>query len=380
MALVPLLAMVRKDLRLFLTDRRALTMSFAAPIIIASFFGSIFAGVNRMAERARMAVYVVDRDGGPIARAIVAALRDDKHLSVTPSPPDDAWVAVRAGTAVVAVVIPPRFGDEVGRAFFGATTARPELKFLYDPSRSAELAMVRGIVTEQVMRVVSRELWPGHYGLPYDVREDAVTARAHASYNSYAHAFAGMGVQFLLFAAVDLGVGILLDRQRGLWKRVRSAPLSRAVLLGGKAASGAIITLATLLVSFGFAMLVFRVRVEGSVVGFLAVSAASALMATTFGLLVAAVGGTPAATRGIATFAVLVVVMLGGAWVPTFIFPAWLQQLTVVIPARWAVDGLDAMTWRGLPLSAAVVPTLALLGFAALFGTLALWKFPWDEP
>ena len=49
-------------------------------------------------------------------------------------------------------------------------------------------------------------------------------------------------------------------------------------------------------------------------------------------------------------------VMLGGAWVPTFIFPAWLQQVTLVVPARWAVDGLDAMTWRGLGLAGAVAP------------------------
>jgi ABC-2 type transport system permease protein len=183
----------------------------------------------------------------------------------------------------------------------------------------------------------------------------------------------------LLFAAVDLGVGILLERQRGLWKRVRSAPLSRAVLLGGKAASGTLITLMTLLASFAFAMLVFEVRIEGSVVGFLAVSLACALMATTFGLLIAAVGGTPAATRGVATFAVLVVVMLGGAWVPTFLFPGWLQRLTLVVPTRWAMDGLDAMTWRGLPLTAAATPTLVLLGFAVLFGALALLRFRWDE-
>ena len=95
MALTPLLAMVRKDLRLFLTDRRAVIMSFAAPIVIASFFGAIFSNVHAMADRARMAVYVVDRDGGPIARAIVAALQDDRHLAVTVSGPDDAWVAVR---------------------------------------------------------------------------------------------------------------------------------------------------------------------------------------------------------------------------------------------------------------------------------------------
>jgi len=379
MAVTPLLAMIRKDLRLFFTDRRAVVMSFAAPIVIASFFGAIFSSVRGMAERARMAVHVVDRDGGPVARAIVSSLRDDKNLAVTVSAPDDAWAAVGRGSAVVAIVIPPGFGEAAGRAFFGAPD-RPRLEFLYDPVRPAELAMVRGVLTEHIMRALSRELLPGHLTFPYDVQEIAVTARANTSYNAYAHAFAGMGVQFLLFAAVDLGIGILLDRQRGVWKRMRSAPLSRAVLLGGKAASGALITLTTLLTSFAFAMLVFRVRIEGSVLGFLAVSVACALMATTFGLLVAAIGGTPAATRGVATFAVLVVVMLGGAWVPTFIFPAWLQRLTIVVPTRWAMDGLDAMTWRGLPLSATVAPTLVLLGFAALFGALALVRFPWDEP
>ena len=378
MALTALGAMIAKDMRLFLTDRRALMMAFAAPIVIASFFGAIFSSVHGMAERARMAVYVVDRDRSPIARAIVAAVQDDRNLAITVSGADEAWMAVRRGAVVAAVIIPPGFGDDAGRAFFGNQN-RPELKFLYDPTRTAELAMVRGIVAEHVMRAITRELWAGHLTLPYEIREQAVTAEASAPYNSYAHAFAGMGVQFLLFAAVDLGIGILLDRQRGVWKRIRSAPLSRATVLGGKAASGAIITLLTLLVSFAFAMLVFRVRIEGSVLGFFAVSVACALMATTFGLLLAAVGGTPAATRGIATFAVLVVVMLGGAWVPTFIFPSWLQQVTMVVPVRWAMDGLDGMTWRGLPLAAAVTPTVVLLGFSVLFGALALVKFRWNE-
>jgi ABC-2 type transport system permease protein len=379
MSLTPLAAMIAKDLRLFLTDRRALMMAFAAPIVIASFFGAIFSSVHGMAERARMAVYVVDRDRSPIARAIVAAVQDDRNLSVTASrDADEAWTAVRRGAVVAAVIIPPGFGDDAGRAFFG-NEAKPELKFLYDPTRTAELGMVRGIVAEHAMRAITRELWAGRLTLPYEIHEQAVTAGPQAPYNSYAHAFAGMGVQFLLFAAVDLGIGILLDRQRGVWKRVRSAPLSRTLLLSGKAASGAIITLLTLLVSFAFAMLVFKVRIEGSVLGFLAVSVACALMATTFGLLIAAIGGTPAATRGVATFAVLVVVMLGGAWVPTFIFPAWLQQLTTVVPVRWAMDGLDGMTWRGLPLAAAVTPTVVLLGFSALFGALALLKFRWNE-
>jgi ABC-2 type transport system permease protein len=102
-------------------------------------------------------------------------------------------------------------------------------------------------------------------------------------------------------------------------------------------------------------------------------------MAATFGLLIAAIGRTPAATRGVTTLAVLMMVMLGGAWVPTFVFPAWLQQLTVIVPARWAVDGLDAMTWRGIEWQAAVIPTLVLLGFAVVFGAIALLRFRWEE-
>jgi ABC-2 type transport system permease protein len=216
--------------------------------------------------------------------------------------------------------------------------------------------------------------------VPYDVKENAVVAGGtNAQYNGYAHSFAGMGIQFLLFTAIDLGIGILIERELGIWKRFRSAPLSRLTFLGARVASGTILTLLTLVVSFAFAILVFRVRIHGSVLGFAAVAVSCAIMAATFGLLVAALGKTVAATRRAASFAVLIMVMLGGAWVPSFIFPAWLQRVTVVIPARWAVDGLDAMTWRGLGLEAAIVPTLVLLGFAVLFGGLTLARFRWEE-
>ena len=44
--------------------------------------------------------------------------------------------------------------------------------------------------------------------VPYDVKESAVVAGGPgAKYNGYAHSFAGMGVQFLLFTAIELGMG-----------------------------------------------------------------------------------------------------------------------------------------------------------------------------
>jgi len=424
-----ILAMIRKDLQLFFTDRRAVIMAMVAPIAIASFFGSIFSGNN--GEPAKIPVAMVDQDGSAISRGVLSSAGSDRNLRISTPSADEAREEVRKGTVSVAVIIPAGFGDAAGRAFFAAA-AKPELTVWYDPSHTAELGLVRGILTEHVMESVSAEMFSGEQGrklvdetlsrldqttltgqqqellgdllrsarkfydapatatgsstprrgitMPYSVAEQAVTSGANVAYNGYAHSFAGMCIQFLLFASIDLGIGILLERQRGLWKRLRSAPVSRMTLLAGKAASGALISLLTLTVSFAFAIIVFRVRISGSIGGFVLVALATAAMASTFGLLIAAIGRTPGGTRGIATLSVLLMVMLGGAWVPSFIFPEWLQRLTVVIPARWAVDGFDAMTWRGLGLGAALMPVTVMLGFAVLFGTLAVARFRWEEP
>lgn len=106
---------------------------------------------------------------------------------------------------------------------------------------------------------------------------------------------------------------------------------------------------------------------------------AFALLASSFGLLIAAIGITPEATRGLAIFATLLMVMLGGAPVPSFLFPEWLQAISVANPARCAVDGFDAMTWRGLGLDVAMLPIGAMLAFSTAFTAIAIWRFDWEE-
>jgi ABC-2 type transport system permease protein len=432
MARGTLAAMVRKDLLLFFTDRRAVIMSFAAPIAIASFFGFIFRSSEPKVSR--LPIRVVDQDGSSVSRAVVQGLAGDATLEVQGGTPEEAREAVRRGRTTVAVLIPRGFGDAAGRAFFGASE-KPPLGLLYDPSHGMELGMVRGILTQHVMQAVSAAMFGGEQGrevtrearealssgrvpdgdrralsdmldaverwnarpvrspvagaspapaarglsVPFAVKEEAVTARTGVAYNAFAHSFAGMGVQFLLFACIDLAVGMLLERQLGLWKRLRAAPLSRGLLLAGKATSGALIALLSLGATFGFGMIVFGIRVQGSWIGFVLVCVATAVMASSFGLLIAALGKTPPATRGVAMLAVLIMVMLGGAWVPAFVFPPWLQKATLAVPARWAVDGLDAATWRGVGLAGLLSTIGALFAFAALFGALAVARFRWEE-
>jgi ABC-2 type transport system permease protein len=279
---------------------------------------------------------------------------------------------------VMEAVSKEMFGGEQGRTLVAQALPEIERSTMPEAQKKALVDMLKSVNSFYQQPNAQRSGERGGITMPYSVREQPMTS-GNAAYNGYAHSFAGMGIQFLLFAAANLGIEILLERQKGLWKRLRSAPISRLTLLGGKVASMTIVGMMTLLVSFGFAMLVFGVRIQGSLVGFFGVALGCALMAATFGLLIAALGKTPAATRGVTTLAVLMMVMLGGAWVPTFIFPAWLQQLTIVVPARWAVDGLDAMTWRGLGLGAAATPIAVLVGFALLFWLVSVARFRWEE-
>lgn len=425
-----LAALVRKDLFLFFASRRTVIMTFVAPIAIASFFGYIFGGTGNSTKQAsRIVTLVADQDQSAISRDLVARLTADEGLDVRAMDATAAREQVRQGKVPVAVIVPKNFGANAGNAFFRGTD-KPNVEFLYDPPRVSELAMVRGILTGCAMQAVSKEMFNGVSGqqtlastitevekkkdseienrgellsllhsvqkwtrtaatskskqtptlsIPFNTAAQAITARNGVAYNGYAHSFGGMGIQFILFLGIGAGVDLLVERTRGMWQRLRAAPLTRATLLGSRALSTAIISMLVLMVLFAFARIVFGVKIEGSFTGFLLVSVAFSLLTASFGLLIASLGRTPEAARGLSTVATLLMVMLGGAWVPTFVFPAWMQQVALVVPTRWAMDGFDAMTWRGLGFQAALAPVGVMLLFSLAFAVAAVRRFRWEE-
>ncbi|AMP05462.1 ABC-2 type transporter family protein [Collimonas pratensis] len=423
--------MVRKDLILYLSNRRALLISLLMPIVLGAFFGYLFGGSGAVSN-GKIDIALVQLDDSGTSQKIAAGLKADSALNVQELPLAAAQDKVRHGKLSVAVVLPAGFGVAAKNAFFGGHD-KPEIPVYYDPSQQAVLAMVKGMLTQYVMQNVSAEMFdikatdsylntsidalqrnatqnpdllkmlssikeyqsraakkaesgadqpavqPEQAGLsvPYSTSDQALTSGLQ-KYNGYAHAFAGMSVQFILFMGIDAGIAVLLWRRMGLWNRLLAAPITLNTVLLARALSSAIIAFVILCVIFLFAMLVLNVQIAGSLPGFIGVGICFALVTASFGLLVAAFGKTPEAARGLAMFATLIMVMLGGAWVPTFLFPQWLQTATLVVPTRWAVDGLDAMTWRGLGFEAALPAMAALLGFTALFGVLAVWRFRRD--
>jgi len=422
-------ALVATDLKLFFRDRRSVILNLVTPLVIAGLFGMVFGGGGGRSDPGKLPIAVVDLDASTISTAVVEGLSQDSTLEVTVLDGATAREQVRKGKIRAAVVLPAGFGEQAGRSLLRAGE-KPRIEVLHDPSQPYTLPMVQGLLTQQVFNAVTRELFGGDSGqrlidetmddldrqgavpgvtedlrellsrarslnrrsreddaagasagtglsIPFELGDEPVTS-GRTPYNGYAHATAGMGVQFILMMGIEAGVGLLLLRRRGLWLRLKAAPLSRTTLLTARVISAAIMSLVMLVVLYAGAALLFGVRIDGSVAGFAGIAVAFALTTAAFGLLVAALGETPEATRGIAIFATLVMVLLGGGWVPSFLFPAWLQQASLVLPTSWAIRGLEAMTWRGLGMDEAWPAIAALCSFALAFLSVAVWRFRWD--
>jgi ABC-2 type transport system permease protein len=192
-------------------------------------------------------------------------------------------------------------------------------------------------------------------------------------------AFVGMGVQFMLFAAMEGAIGLLVERRRGAWDRFRAAPISKAAILLAQASTSATVALGSLASVLGFGAAAFGLRLVGGFGGLFVVSIAAAAAAASIGLLIAAVGREPRASRAIGATALVFLVVLGGAWASADASPAWLRAVAPFVPTRWAVDGLNLALRDGGSFVESAALAARLAGFAVVAGGLAIILFPWNR-
>ncbi|MBS1725180.1 MAG: ABC transporter permease [Armatimonadetes bacterium] len=413
-------AIATKDLRIFFTDRRSMLITFLVPIVIASFFAFAMAGTAGGQKASKIPILVVNEDHDPLTDTLVQKLSANDTISVEVVDRAKAEQAVQKGDKTAAVVFGKGFASTAKSALFAGEPAK--LEELYDPSKAVDRQVVQGVLMQVLMEEISkagmsgngaranletavktekdperRKAWQGFLdswksldksgvmtgasgqggGMrqPFAIEAKAMTASTDANADLNAmrgHIFAGMAVQGIMFFAVNAAMNLLRDRRSGIWTRMKAAPVSQMSVILGNGLGAWIISAFVFLGVLAFGMLAFGFRVYGSWLGLGLVALTASLMTAGFGLFVASLGKTEEQSRGLSMFAVIMMVMLGGAWFPMSMMPNFIQQISKVIPVRWAIDGVDATLYRGAGLFDVAIPSLVLVGFAALFSTIAV--------
>jgi ABC-2 type transport system permease protein len=58
--------------------------------------------------------------------------------------------------------------------------------------------------------------------------------------------------------------------------------------------------------------------------------------------------------------------MLGGAMIPQFFMPKWMQTIGIVSPVRWAVMAIEGGVWRQFTPAEVAMPCLILISIGLI--------------
>ena len=156
-------ALVRNDLRVYLSDRRGLIVGVLVPILIAAFFGYVFGGNGSVEEAGKIPIAVVDEDYSAVSRGIAADLAQESMVTVQNLTQSQAEEQVRLGKMQVAVIMPKGFGSGATRALFSGEM-RPQVQLLIDPSQAMSGRVVEGLFAQHGMQEITKEAFTGAMG------------------------------------------------------------------------------------------------------------------------------------------------------------------------------------------------------------------------
>jgi ABC-2 type transport system permease protein len=357
-------AVVKKDIQLLLGDRGALASLFVLPVVFIAVFGSMFGGGGGR-ELPRLPVAHADRNAaaGEVVRTIA-----------------------RSGLYVVERVT----ADEVRRRV-AADDARAGLVFAddFDPlaGRPAELVIdratppqVRGPIEGALSGLIARALIGGR-DIAWLVAVSPPGARAPLDgVSGFQVAVPGNAVLFGFFLALTVGISFITERRTGTFRRLLAAPVHRGVLLLAKLVPFYLIGLCQMALVFGLGRYVFGMRIAGSALALVVLTCAVVLAATCLGLLIASFAGTEKQVGGVGSICLLVMGLLGGGMIPRLLMPTTMKAIGLATPHAWALDGYyDLLIREGTGL-VEVLPQLgAVLGFAALFAAVGVWRFDFER-
>lgn len=202
-----------------------------------------------------------------------------------------------------------------------------------------------------------------------------LVGEGYAGASGAEHVVPGMAVLFSLFGMMYVGMAFFQEHGWSTWERLRASAASPVEILLGKLVPPGVVLLLQTVVLFLVGVLLFGLRLSGSVVALGLVILATSVFVVALSMLFVAVFRTINQLSSAVNVAAMVLGGLGGALAPVSVLPGWSQPLAPLSPAYWAVEGFRSVTLDGGDVRTVLVPVLVLLGAALVAGVVAARRF-----
>lgn len=406
-----------KDLQILLKDRGSLFQLFLLPLVFILVVAGAFSGTDTEAADMRIPLPVVNLDNGEYAQALLNGIEQAGGVQVVLKEPATGEAQLEAGEIQRLLTIPSGFSSSIDQNQpvilhlvnqNGADPEQTEAVRLVVEGAAQDLALEFQILSslQQMGEMMANS--PPEFQQAFSVERTQQQARTQFESarlqplveveqriprtgdeqkqepNFVQTSVPGFTVLFVFLAAQSTARSIYDEKKSGSFRRLLAAPIGKASLLVGKALPSFILAL----IQFG--VIFFVGRVAFGWLGFAPISLGHDLLAlllaaiviafcsSTMGILIASLAQTEAQIGGVSTLLLWGLGIIGGSIIPTFILDRILGPLPRIAPHYWANRALDDLMLRSLPL-VDILPELGvLLGFAALFIAIGLWRFDFE--
>ncbi len=183
---------------------------------------------------------------------------------------------------------------------------------------------------------------------------------AQAGFDFIQFLFPGVIGMSILFTSIFSVMSIVTDRQFGFLKEILVAPVSRVSIALGKILGGSTIAMIQGTVMILLAPIVGIKLSLGLVAAMLPVMFVAAIALTSIGLVVASRMRSTEGFQMIMNFIMMPMFFLSGAMFPLSNLPGWMDFLSKINPASYAIDLVRQVAFKFMDTPAQVIDLLSI--------------------
>lgn len=389
-----LLATVKKEILLLLRDRVGLSVLFLMPVALILVMTLIQDSAFKSINEKGIPVVFVNNDNDSLGYQIKQGLLSTDLCYVSdsidgkPASNESAKKAVSEGKFLIGIVIPKGATASIrknvsamvsetlnGSDSLQKQTDSVEITILIDPVAkksflNAVTSNLREFISEIKTKIMFQtfseqiaEVIPDKNNTPKNSYQKsqiirykeifASTATEQIVPNAVQHNVPAWTIFAMFFIAIPLSNSILKEKTEGSVFRLHTMPTPYLLLINGKILVYVMVCLIQFLLMLAVGKFLLpqmglpALVLGNSMMGIFILTMATAFAATGFGVTVGTLATTDHQAAIMGSLSILLLSALGGIWVPSYVMPEVMRNISAFSPLNWSLEGFYKLFLRG---------------------------------
>lgn len=364
--LIPLLAVVERDLRRFIRNPLVVLSSILMPILYLVILGNSFQG-----ELKNMPLALVDMDNGPYAKRVSELLQaiesGPRTIQVTEEVDQGkALKGIKDGRYKGALILPPDFSRNIIKG------GKSEIGLFLDNTETIAAETLRSAITNATAGMDVRFV-------PVREKGDQVIVRNIETYRKVDYdqsLIPGVVIMAIFLGTITTGAfNTVMDKFLGIEESYLLTPLTKREIVIGFITSGLIITTVIAVLVLFFSALISGIYLWKTLTLYSFFFITLIIVLTTLGLLgmmfvILGRANHPRIVGVLGGFLNVIFFFPSGAIYPVESFPGWLKAFAKINPETYSVHAIKSLLFKGVSIKGIETDLIFLAVFA--FTTLTI--------